>query len=68
MMARGRTDDTAVGIARRLEIYETQTAPLVDWFDRRGMLRRVDGAGSLEEVFDRLATVVRGLVPPALAR
>ncbi len=68
MMTRGRTDDTAAGIARRLEIYETQTAPLVEWFDRRGMLQRVDGTGSPEDVFDRLVSVVCGLVPLALAR
>ncbi len=68
MMARGRTDDTASGIARRLELYETQTAPLVDWFGERGLLRRVDGTGEPSEVFDRLADVVRGLVPPSLSR
>lgn len=68
MITRGRSDDTAASIARRLELYETQTAPLVDWFDRRGMLRRVDGTGTPEQVFDRLAAAVCGLVPLALSR
>jgi adenylate kinase len=68
MIARGRTDDTAAGIARRLELYESQTAPLVEWFDRRGMLRRIDGVGSPEKVFDRLAAAVCGLVPLVLSR
>ena len=68
MMARGRTDDTAAGIARRLELYETQTAPLVDWFGERGLLRRVDGIGEPAEVFDRLADVVRGLVRLSFSR
>ena len=61
MAARGREDDTAAGIARRLELYETQTAPLVDWFDQRGLLHRVDGVGDPEGVFDRLTVAVRGL-------
>ncbi len=68
LMARGRTDDTAAGIARRLELYETQTAPLVGWFDRRGLLHRVDGIGEPADVFDRLAGVIRGLVPLTLPR
>ena len=68
MLARGRHDDTAAGIARRLEIYEAQTAPLVDWFAERGMLRRIDGTGPPAEVFDRLAAAVGGLVPLRLSR
>lgn len=68
MRARGRHDDTAAGIARRLELYETQTEPLVAWFGRRGILRRVDGAGEPEEVYVRLVTAARELVPLALSR
>ena len=68
MTARGRTDDTAAGIARRLELYEAQTAPLVDWFAQRGQLRAVDGTGEPPEVFERLAGAVGGLVPLTLAR
>ena len=68
MMARGRIDDTAAGIARRLELYETQTAPLVDWFAERSLLRAVDGTGEPAEVFDRLTEAVSGLVPLTLSR
>ena len=67
MAARGRDDDTAAGIARRLELYETQTAPLVDWFDHRGLLHRVDGVGHPEEVFDRLTAAVRGSAPEVVS-
>ena len=38
MMARGREDDTEEAIARRLSLYEEQTAPLLDWFAERGLL------------------------------
>jgi len=68
MLARGRHDDTAAGIARRLELYEAQTAPLVDWFTERAMLRRIDGTGTPAEVFDRLTAAIGGLVPLRLSR
>ncbi|MDE0653746.1 MAG: adenylate kinase [bacterium] len=68
MLARGRDDDTVAGIARRLELYEAQTAPLVEWFAGRGLLQRIEGTGAPEEVFDRLAAAIGGLVPLRLSR
>ena len=68
MLARGRGDDTVAGIARRLELYEAQTAPLVDWFAGRELLVRIEGTGAPEEVFARLAAAVGGLVPLRLSR
>lgn len=59
MVTRGRSDDTAEAIARRLDLYESQTAPLLDWFAARSLLVTVDGRGSVDEVFDRLFGVVR---------
>lgn len=67
MLARGRVDDSVAGIARRLELYEAQTAPLVDWFAERGLLVRIEGTGSPEEVFDRLTAAIGGLVPLRLS-
>jgi len=58
MMARGRADDTEEAIRRRLELYETETAPLLDFFEDAGVLRVVDGMGDEDEVFDRLVVVV----------
>ena len=68
MLARGRVDDTAAGIARRLELYEERTAPLVDWFTARGLLLRIEGTGAPEEVFARLAAALGGLVPLRVSR
>lgn len=46
----GRSDDTEETIRHRIEVYTEQTAPLIDIFDQRGILRRVDGMASIDEV------------------
>ncbi|MFC7406585.1 adenylate kinase [Georgenia alba] len=50
----GRSDDTESVIRRRLEVYAEQTAPLAQTYDTRGLLVRVDGVGSPDEVTDRI--------------
>ena len=62
MLERGRVDDTEEAIRLRLELYESETAPLLSWFDDRGLLRVVDGLGSEDEVFGRLCTIVDGIL------
>ena len=47
-----RADDKPEVIARRLEEYEERTRPLIEFYERRGLLRRVDGNGE-REVVDR---------------
>jgi adenylate kinase len=49
----GRVDDTADVIRRRLEVYAEQTLPLTTLYAERGLLIRVDGMGSVEEVSAR---------------
>ncbi len=58
MLERGRDDDTAAAIAKRLGLYESQTRPLLDWFDERGLLRQVDGLGGEDDVFARVKTAL----------
>ena len=57
----GRSDDTEETIRRRIEVYTEQTAPLIDVFEQRGILRRVDGMASIDEVTAALqeALVIR---------
>ncbi|MBQ90604.1 MAG: adenylate kinase [Acidimicrobiaceae bacterium] len=59
MLARGRADDTEEAIQRRLDLYESSTAPLIAWFEDRGLLAVVDGLGSEDEVFGRLCDAVQ---------
>lgn len=54
----GREDDTDEVIARRLDIYDEQTAPLTEAYAERGLLARVDGTGPIEEVTTRILDAV----------
>ena len=56
----GRSDDTEDVVRRRLEVYAEQTAPLTQVYAERGLLRRVDGLGDVEEVTDRLMAALDG--------
>ena len=58
MLARGRVDDTEEAIRRRLDLYESETAPLLAWFADRGLLEVVDGMGDEDVVFGRLSTMI----------
>jgi adenylate kinase len=60
MLARGRADDTEEAIRQRLNLYEQQTAPLLDRYRDAQILVTIDGVGSEDEVFDRLRTVIDG--------
>lgn len=54
----GRSDDTEETIRRRLEVYAEQTAPLIDVYEQRGLVRRVDGMASIDEVTASLLDVL----------
>ena len=49
-----RADDNEATIGKRLEVYEQQTAPLIEYYRGRGLLRVVDADGELDTVFARL--------------
>jgi adenylate kinase len=55
----GRSDDSEDVIRRRLEVYTEQTAPLIEAYRARGLLKAVDGMGEIEQVRARLAEAVR---------
>ena len=54
----GRADDTAETVARRLDVYEEQTAPVVRYYADQDKLSQVYGVGTLEEVFERILGVL----------
>ena len=58
--AEGRADDSPESVRNRLDIYDCQTAPVIDFYRQRGKLTVVDGVGSLDDVFNR---ILEALVP-----
>jgi len=58
--AEGRADDSPESVRTRLNVYDSQTAPVIDFYRQHGQLTVVDGVGSLDEVFSR---IVEALVP-----
>ena len=49
-----RDDDQEATVLNRLKVYHDQTSPLVDWYGQRGLLRKIDGQGSVEEIQKRI--------------
>ena len=49
-----RADDTEEVIRHRLDVYEETADALLDYYDRRGILRRIDGLGTVDEVSQRI--------------
>jgi len=61
-----RADDRPETVGKRLDSYEAMTAALLPYYDKAGLLRRVDGVGKPEEVTERaLAALPSGTVRKA---
>jgi len=58
---RGRADDSPDVIQHRLHSYYQQTQPLLEYYERRGLLCPIDGTGSPDEVFARIQKALDGL-------
>ena len=53
-----RDDDTPEAITHRLDLYEEQTSPLIEYYSANGRLAVIDGVGHPDEVFRRLTSAV----------
>lgn len=54
MKGRGRADDSPETVQKRLDVFRQQTAPLKAHYERAGLLRTVNGVGTLEEIAARI--------------
>jgi adenylate kinase len=61
----GRSDDTREVIENRLAVYRNQTEPLVGFYRDRGLLRDVDGSGSVPEIRERILDAIQDVEPSA---
>ncbi len=53
-----RDDDREETIRARLKVYHDQTAPLVEYYEKAGLLRRIPGQGSVDEIYARIEGVL----------
>jgi adenylate kinase len=55
-----RADDNEETVKSRLEVYHNQTAPLIDFYSQKGLLRQVNGTGSIQDIFAEIVKIVEG--------
>ena len=53
-----RDDDKEETIKKRLEIYTQQTAPLIDYYSRKNIMKTVMGTGSIDDIFNKVTAVL----------
>jgi len=53
-----RDDDKEATIKKRLDVYESQTAPLIDYYSKKGIVRRIQGTGSIDDIFGKMVAEV----------
>ena len=56
--AEGRADDSPESVRTRLKVYDSQTAPVIEFYRTHGQLTVVDGVGTLDEVFTRIIEAI----------
>lgn len=55
-----RDDDKEEAIKNRLKVYQASTAPLIDYYKGKGLLRSVNGVGGMKEILDRMVAALEG--------
>ncbi|HEX8135542.1 MAG TPA: adenylate kinase [Actinomycetes bacterium] len=63
----GRSDDTEETVRHRLEVFQSQTYPLLDYYRRRGILVRIDAVGPVDAITERIVAVLHWHKARALA-
>ncbi len=53
-----RDDDKEDTIKNRLEVYEKSTAPLIDYYSGKGILKSVEGTGSIDDIFNKVCSLL----------
>jgi adenylate kinase len=55
-----RDDDTEETVKDRLDVYDENTKPLIEFYEDRGLLERIDGEGTPDEVWEELRVAIEG--------
>lgn len=54
----GRADDTEENIKTRLEVYNKDTAPVMNYYKKKGLVQEIDGTGTIEDIFGRILAIL----------
>lgn len=54
----GRADDNEETIKKRLVVYHSQTAPLIDWYKAEGQYCHINGLGTMEGIFEEICKAI----------
>ena len=55
-----RADDNEETVKNRLKVYHETTAPVIDYYDKKGMLATVDGEGDIDDIFNAVVNALEG--------
>ena len=55
-----RPDDNEETVRHRMEVYRSETAPILPYYEEQGLVARVDGMGSIEEVSSSIDALLEG--------
>jgi adenylate kinase len=53
-----RDDDNETTVMSRLKVYDASTKPLIDYYEKQGKLRRIDGVGNMESILARIKAIL----------
>lgn len=59
-----RADDNETTVRNRLQVYNQETQPLIEYYRSQGKLRTIDGAGELEDIHQRMVTIIEAEIIP----
>lgn len=54
----GRSDDNYETIQKRIQVYHTKTAPVLDFYKKEGLATEIKGTGSMQEIFSRISNAI----------
>jgi adenylate kinase len=54
----GRSDDTPEKVKTRLEVYNDETSPVLNYYKQKGIYKSIDGTGTIEQIFERINAVL----------
>ena len=54
----GRSDDNEKTISKRLDVYKSQTSPLIDWYNNCNKHYHIEGVGSVDDIFAKISEVI----------